>query len=271
MIIYMSFLIPFDMDKVERANLRKILSQNKPKISNVNFDRANKKLEVYYTGGKDAEVLDVGMNMDDVNDIIEMLKTQGVSQEEIEKLRTSITENNTYMKETATILKQKEGLIKNNEDNIVANSTNIKKNAEEIGAAQEMANSQSDALQQQLNVINANLINQIQTLETQLKDIKPGMDETKFDIFQSEFDRLQQEITAIKKVPGFDASEISAKITSLENELKAIKDRPVVERIDIGTEAGVGGLPAGFSRQTKYLTQHGGTALDSLYRKWLAQ
>ena len=86
----MSFLIPFDMDKVERANLRKILSQNKPKISNVRFDRANTKLLVTYTN-KTKETLDLG-DKQDINDIMEKLKNKGLDPGSLEELQKAVAE-----------------------------------------------------------------------------------------------------------------------------------------------------------------------------------
>ena len=78
------------MDKVERANLRKILSQNKPKISNVRFDRANTKLLVTYTN-KTKETLDLG-DKQDINDIMEKLKNKGLDPGSLEELQKAVAE-----------------------------------------------------------------------------------------------------------------------------------------------------------------------------------
>jgi hypothetical protein len=238
----MSFLIPFDMDKVERANLRKILSQNKPKISNVNFDRANRKLLVTYTDGSEQD-LEVGLDMQNINEIIGILKQRGISEEAIEDL---LKEMNTNKDSIIDLVSQQ-----------VEQKTHIGSNKETI-----------TELTKFINTMTIEFNNQVGQLENEIKLLQPGESDAQIQI---DIQNLKKTINDIN-IPEFNLDPINVKITSLETELKAIKDRRVVERIDIGTEADVVvGKPFSKEQSTKYLTQHGGTALDSLYRKWLAQ
>ena len=253
----MSFLIPFDMDKVERANLRKILSQNKPKISNVNFDRANRKLLVKYTGDKAAEEFDIDLALDqaDAANIIRILQEKGIALEDIEEFRKTL-----------------EGQATTINGNITSISTNVEKldnHNEKIMAIIDEQVKQDRLIAQ--NTENIEFINElpakIRELENKIDNLKPGESDEKI---QKEIELINDKITNIN-IPEFDASDINTKLGTLQIQLQELKDRPVVESIALKDDGDLSGQLLSSRSKTKYLTQHGGTALDSLYRKWLAQ